>query len=575
MIVGSFAYYKARNALIDRTFEQLISVRIEKKNRVEDFLKTTANLLIKLSEHQNTKFVCAQLQTVDTNQWNSFSQLAEVYLHQTKQYQSIVLFSQHKVAKSISLSDSNPCTDAPNQYISPTLVDSIFGQLEHNQLVFIDNFQVPEQKKACFLMATKVETSQTEGVLILFIPIESINNIMSEHHEDINGLGKTGEVYLVGQDRLMRSGSRFQDNAILSTIVKSQGVDQALKGTKSTQIFKDYRNIEVLSSFSPIDWPFAKWVILAEIDVDEAMVPIKQIRNSILFLMVILGLLTLGAVAFIAASIASPIKILKNATEAISHGDYGHEIIPTSNDELGDLTVAFNTMTQTLQQQSVSLEEERKLRLTSLIDGQELERQRLSRELHDSLGQQILAIKMGLENALDATPEQSKRIVNEAINHFSTTTQEIRSISNNLMPSVLSEFGLERAIINLKRDFEKSSNRILDFEMDIQHLQLSKKLETYIFRICQEALNNTLKYAQASKVTIQLLTMNQMLRLEIRDNGNGFKMNESERIKGNGLVNMKERAHLLNGTFSIHSTLGQGTTIQIVIPLVKNKMLYD
>ncbi len=154
------------------------------------------------------------------------------------------------------------------------------------------------------------------------------------------------------------------------------------------------------------------------------------------------------------------------------------------------------------------------MRLSSMIDGQEIERQRLARELHDGLGQSILAIKMRLERTANASPEKSKQIMEEVQMLFANTIQEIRSISNNLVPAVLNELGLADALQNLCREVTKSSAIKIECEANVHSLKNTDKINTYLYRIAQEALNNAVKHSKASHVNLKLYTSNEEVFLK-------------------------------------------------------------
>jgi len=206
--------------------------------------------------------------------------------------------------------------------------------------------------------------------------------------------------------------------------------------------------------------------------------------------------------------------------------------------------------------------------ILSVIDGQELERQRLSRELHDGIGQSLIAIKMKLDS-LSYIPEVEikgnlegiQRQVDQIIN-------EIRRITTDLMPPVLDEFGLVIALFNLCEDTSRSSGIQVKFEHRAKTENWNKKIQTYLYRIIQEALHNIVKHSRAKQAYIKLQGDADAIYLNIQDNGVGFRPVHTtvNNHSGHGLHNIKERVKLLGGAFDLKSAPGKGTLLQIKIP---------
>lgn len=306
---------------------------------------------------------------------------------------------------------------------------------------------------------------------------------------------------------------------------------------------------------------------MAEIDKSEAMQPINSVENNIIFLSLIVSLLLLGIVAAISTNITAPIRRLQVETEKIFNGEYGHIINLKFKDEIGDLIEAFNKMSVKLKEQKDRLEYEQVIRTSYVIDAQEAERQRLSRELHDGLAQYVLAIKLKLEYALSFKGTKQMEILEEVKNLFTETIQEIRNISNNLMPSILNEYGIIKAIENLAENTNQVTKLNFLFNTNIKDTYIPKKIQIYLFRIIQEALNNTIKHSEAKNFIVNLFQVEKNIVVEIKDDGKGCKFEENTKLNGNGLANIKERINLLSGNIEINSVPLSGFSIKIIIPL--------
>lgn len=572
IIIDTYFYFKSKNALIDRTFEQLTTVRIEKQNRLTDFFNQRFNFLETLTELNKTDSILFYLnknKRIPKNTLNKFKKNIFFNIKNNNPYKRIIFTTPDNVIWCWNLSNSAQLEKSDTSYFQP--VSSFFKQLpqSNNQQIFDNRNNFTIQSHSFFIGSSIKGKNDMLGSIILEISLSAINKIMYENNPH-NGLGKTGETYLVGSDYYMRSSSRFKDNSIFKTIVNTEGVREGLKDITGKKQIRDYRNIPVLSSYSKIKIPGLNWAILAEIDTKEAMIPIHIIRNDIIFMSVILSILLLGLVEILSSKITAPIKKLKQATDKIRHGEIRAMVNAKSNDEIGDLIAAFNQMIVQLQEQSVRLKEERILRSKSLFDGQEIERQRLSRELHDSLGQSILALKMKFEQIREATGIKKEKIVNETENLFLRIMTEIRNISNNLMPAVLSEFGLILALKKTCREINKNTGININFKHINDSEVFDKKTEIHIYRIVQEAFSNTLKHANASEIQLTFMEKENQIELSFHDNGDGFIFNKEIFLKGNGLSNIKERINLLDGKLNVITSPKKGTTIFCQIPIYKS-----
>lgn len=198
--------------------------------------------------------------------------------------------------------------------------------------------------------------------------------------------------------------------------------------------------------------------------------------------------------------------------------------------------------------------EERKASM-AVLNIQQQEREKISRELHDNLGQKLSACSMFM-NMEDFDRVKIKGLVDDSLS-------DVRKISRVLSSSYLDGQTLADSVLHLIDNLP--NKEIFEFTSSAGENILSDLVKGQVFRIIQEALNNALKYSEATKVKVGLSASNQIFTLLYDDNGKGFQV--SSTTLGNGLRNMKERARYCNGQFSLQSKVGTGTKIVIKIPL--------
>ncbi len=204
-----------------------------------------------------------------------------------------------------------------------------------------------------------------------------------------------------------------------------------------------------------------------------------------------------------------------------------------------------------------------------LMSAQESERQRVARELHDSIGQSLSAVKFMVERALD---EQSGGAGNPqgatlrtVVPVIQAAVEEVRRISMALRPTTLDDLGLIATIAWFAREFQGTYPHMeIERLIEVEEFEVPEALKTNIFRILQEAMNNAAKHSQASKITVALRQILGDLQLVVRDNGVGFNPGETRRNTsggGFGLDSMRERAELFGGSLILTSSPGKGTLV--------------
>jgi PAS domain S-box-containing protein len=198
----------------------------------------------------------------------------------------------------------------------------------------------------------------------------------------------------------------------------------------------------------------------------------------------------------------------------------------------------------------------------------EEERTRIAREIHDELGQALTGLKMDLSWFAARLPNQPalQEKSGAMVKLIDSTVHAVRRLSTELRPAILDSLGLIPAIEWLAQEFQKRTGVTCEFVATNDELNLDHERTTALFRICQEALTNVARYAQATSVHIELDSDEPQISLRISDNGRGITEEETKARNSFGLLGMRERARLLGGTFEIAGAPGKGTTLTVRIP---------
>jgi two-component system, NarL family, sensor kinase len=210
------------------------------------------------------------------------------------------------------------------------------------------------------------------------------------------------------------------------------------------------------------------------------------------------------------------------------------------------------------------LENEKMLSATqSVLQGEETERKRLARDLHDGLGGLLSGVKVALNNMkgnVILTGDSVDRF-NYALGMLDNSITELRRVAHNMMPEALIKLGLKDTLTDFCSELGKANPMQIDFQFYGQFERVESNLEINIYRIIQELVNNAIKHSEAKDLVVQMIQEPKRLCFIVLDNGKGFELNENQVTKGIGLTNIKSRIDSFNGLMEIHSTPGKGTEI--------------
>jgi two-component system sensor histidine kinase UhpB len=276
-------------------------------------------------------------------------------------------------------------------------------------------------------------------------------------------------------------------------------------------------------------------------------------------LLVLIGglVLILAVTTILLQRTLRPLETLTQTMREIDPLSPGRRVdVGEAGADVTDLARAFNAMLDRLEQERV----ESGRRALSV---QESERRRVARELHDEVGQTLTAMLLQVEGLATAVPSSAQAELNELRETARTGAEEVRRIAQRLRPEALEELGLQAAMLALL-DGVAAQARLRTHHQIERDLPLNPEDELVVYRVAQEALTNVVRHAQASNVSLSLGADDGAVVLRIADDGRGIApelLDSSYGIRG-----MRERALLIGATLDVRSRVGEGTTVELVVP---------
>ncbi|CAM5796135.1 MULTISPECIES: HAMP domain-containing sensor histidine kinase [Brevibacillus] len=267
------------------------------------------------------------------------------------------------------------------------------------------------------------------------------------------------------------------------------------------------------------------------------------------------------------------LQVLWEAATSLGRGILSSRVPELGEDEIGELGWQLNRLAAQWEEQVASLQRlsnhnaalAEQLKHTAVTE----ERQRLARELHDAVSQQLFAIAMttaALKRLIEKNPQRAAQQI-ELVEEMAAAAQaEMRALLLHLRPATLQNKALKEAIEDLLEELTRKNAMEISWEIE-EVDNLPSGIEDHLFRILQESLSNTLRHARANHIAVKLFTLKGQVRLRIVDDGVGFDP-EGEKLTSYGLRSMRERVAELGGSLDIYSAVGKGTQIEVRIPIM-------
>lgn len=312
------------------------------------------------------------------------------------------------------------------------------------------------------------------------------------------------------------------------------------------------------------------WVLVHDETPASIFSSVWEFRFTAFSILVIAVVAAMVLAVMLAHNLTAPIHKLKEGVERFGEGELTEPVVVDTDDEIGELAGAFNRMAKTI----ARYDRQRAYLLEQLISVQEEERRIAAYDIHDGMIQRLIGARLQLSHFIQlrsADSDRAEASLQRAMEHLKTAIVEGRHLIEGLRPPLLDDLGLVAAVQELAQQTADEMDCTLTFENDLGDERLPAVVETTAFRIVQEALSNSRKYSHTTRLRVALARQNGELSITVQDWGIGFDtgcIGAEKRCVG--LVGMKERAGLLDGTCLISSTPNVGTSISITLPLDAN-----
>ena len=351
--MGYVSINAADKILTKNAHEHLMSVQSMKKQQVEDFIQGKINAVEALAKMPITIIGVNSLINYSKNegiQNKDFPSDVNIYSNSFLSYMNAnnmdnIIIAESKNGKIIysAMSERGFETDLSQQ---SNMISKVWRSCLRSDIAIISDMESngnKNEKPSLFIGCIVIDNGEVIAVVIAEINSNEINNIVVSN----NTMGESGETYIVGDDYLFRTDSKFSDKStVLSQISKTKASERALSGQHGSDIINDFRGMEVLSSYEKLNIKGLNWAIITEIDEDEIMEPKSNLINTILIICAIIAIIMMPVLYFIGQSLSRPLKKEVEYAKKLANGELDATIDINQKDEIGVLADALRTIAQ-------------------------------------------------------------------------------------------------------------------------------------------------------------------------------------------------------------------------------------
>ncbi len=365
-VLGVISFNESKDALMKKNYAELQAIRELKKNQINDFFEErladikvySVNTAVQMaSQRFISAFDTAGMESAEYQKWErKHGPKLERYIEEYEYYDLFFISNDGDVAYTVAKED-----DLGRNLVTGGLSDSPLArayQKGKNGYALTDFawYEISDEPAAFVSGPLKDDQGQQMGVIVYQISLEAINDIMQSRA----GMGETGETYLVGPDKLMRSDSYLDPEShsveasfkgtVAQNGVNTKAANEALSGMTGHDIITDYNGQQVLSAYAPVQFGDVTWALLAEINQGEVMKPVNKLRNEIALVALIVGIVIVVVSIYFARSISTPINKGVEFARQLAKGDLTATVDVDRKDEIGVLASALRDMAEKLKE---------------------------------------------------------------------------------------------------------------------------------------------------------------------------------------------------------------------------------